>query len=193
MKSFLLRETSGGRNLAGGAERGFTVLELVTVVALVSVLLTVSAGAFRHYYLVHSLESAQGDVTSQLRQIQARAASESHPFIYGARFTPGSATWSLVKYNQGTDRLTTNDDSCEQVGAPRKLPATEAVGPPASSFAAPQGVNLAKCGGAHATDLFVMFYAKGTSTGGSLTLRSPALGRTRKVTVSSLTSRVVKE
>jgi hypothetical protein len=165
----------------------------MVVVSLVSVLLTLGAVAFRHYYLVHSLESAQGDVTSQLRQIQSRAASESHPYIYGARFTPGSATWSLVKYNQGTDRLTTNDDSCQQEGASRTLPAAEAVGPPESSFVAPQGVSLAKCGGAHSTDLFVMFYAKGTSTGGTLTLKSPALGRTRQVVVSSLTSRVVEQ
>jgi len=172
------------------AERGFTILELVSVVALLSVVLTLGGAGFRHYWLVHSLESAQGDVATQLRQIQARVASESHPFIYGARFTPGSTAWSLVKYDQGSNRLSTADDSCATDGAPRSLPGVETVAPPASGFAAPQGVDLAKCGGAHATDVFVMFYAKGTATGGELTLRSTALGRTRKIAVSSLTSRV---
>ncbi len=180
---------SGGRNLAR-AERGFTVLELVTVVTLLSVVLSFGVSAFRHYWLVHSLESAQGDVATQLRQLQALVASESHPFIYGARFTPGSPTWSLVKYDQGSDRLSTADDSCAPFGSTYTLPATQVVGPPSSSFGTPQGVDLSKCGGAHATDLFVIFYAKGSSTGGTLTLRSPALDKTREIRISPLTSRV---
>lgn len=187
--SLRLLSPHGGRNLAR-AERGFTILELVAAMAILSLVLTTGSVAFRHYWLTHSLESAQGDVATQLRQIQARVGSESHPYIYGARFTPGSSTWSVVKYDQGLDRLSTADDSCAALGGTNTLPATHAVGSPSSSFAAPQGVDLSKCGGAHATDLFVMFYAKGTSTGGRLTLRSPALGKTREIKVSSLTSRV---
>ncbi len=187
--SLRLRPPREGRNLAR-AERGFTILELVSVMALLSVVLTFGASAFRHYWLIHSLESGQGGVATQLRQIQARVASESHPFIYGARFTPGSSTWSLVKYNQGSDRLTTSDDSCVAEGPVRTLPGIETVGPPASSFSAAPGVDVSKCGGAHSTDVFVMFYARGTATGGKLTLRSRALGRTREITVSALTARV---
>ncbi|HEX2295511.1 MAG TPA: prepilin-type N-terminal cleavage/methylation domain-containing protein [Actinomycetota bacterium] len=187
--SLRLLHPEGGRNLAR-AERGFTILELVAVMALLSVVLTLGAAGFRHYWLLHSLESAQGDVASQLRQIQARIASESHPYIYGARFTPGSSTWSLVKYDQGSNRLSTSDDGCAADGAARTLPGVQIVGGAASGFAAPQGVDLSKCGGAHSTDLFVMFYAKGTSTGGKVTLKSVALDRTREVHVSSLTSRV---
>jgi hypothetical protein len=161
--------------------------------AILVVLLSVGATSFRHYWLVHSLESAQGDVATQLRQIQSRVASESHPYIYGARFSPGSASWSLVKYDQGTDRLTTGDDSCAADGPVRNLPAVETVGPPDSAFGTPSGVDLSKCGGAYSTDVFVMFYAKGTATGGKLTLLSPQLGRTRVITVSSLTSRVEEQ
>lgn len=158
--------------------------------ALLAVVVTLGASGFRHYWLVHSLDSAQGDVASQLRQIQARVASESHPFIYGARFTPGTSSWSLLKYNQGSDRLSTADDSCALDGEARKLPGVETVAPPASSFTAAQGVDFSKCGGSYATDVFVVFYAKGTATGGKLTLRSTALDRTREIEVSSLTSRV---
>ena len=57
--------------------------------ALLAVIVAIGASGFRSYWLLQSLESAQGDVATQLRQIQARAASESHPYIYGARFTPG--------------------------------------------------------------------------------------------------------
>jgi hypothetical protein len=159
--------------------------------ALLSVILALGASGFRSYWLVSSLDSAQGDVATQLRQIQARAASESHPFIYGARFTPGSSSWSLVKYDQGTDRTTTADDTCTPDGAARSFPGIVAVGSPSSSFTTPLGVDKAKCGGAYSTDLFVMFYAKGTATGGTLTLRSVGLDKTRTVAVSSLTSRVV--
>lgn len=162
----------------------------MAVLALLSVVLTLGATGFRGYWLLHSLESAQGDVATQLRQIQARVASESHPFIYGARFTPGSTAWSLIKYDQGSDRLTTSDDGCAADGPVRRLPGVETVAPPDSQFTAPPGVDLAKCGGAHASDVFVMFYAKGTATGGTLTLRSVALDRTRQITVSALTSRV---
>ncbi len=187
--SLRLLPPRGGRNLSR-AESGFTVLELVAVATLLSVVLSFGVTAFRHYWLMHSLESAQSDVATQLRQLQALVASESHPYIYGARFTPGSPDWSLVKYDQGSNRLSTADDSCVAYGATYTLPSTQAVGSPSSSFGAPQGVDLSKCGGAHATDLFVVFYAKGTSTGGTLTLRSPALGKTRQITISSLTSRV---
>ena len=95
-----------------------------------------------------------------------------------------------MKYDQGTDRLTTDDDSCSADGATRSLPNIIVQDPPASTFSTPLGVDKSKCGGAHGTDLFVMFYAKGTATGGQVTLYSPGLDKTREVTVSSLTSRV---
>lgn len=172
------------------ADRGFTILELVSVMALLATVLSVGAVGFRHYWLLHSLESAQSDVATQLRQVQARVASESHPFIYGARFTPGASTWSLLKYDQGADRLSTSDDSCAADGPQRTLPGIETVAPPASAFSAPPGVDLSKCGGGYGSDVFVMFYAKGTATAGKVTLRSVALDRTREIRVSSLTSRV---
>jgi prepilin-type N-terminal cleavage/methylation domain-containing protein len=190
--SLRLLTPQGGRNLVR-AERGFTILELVTAIALLSLILSTGAVAFRHYWLVHSLETSQGDVATQLRQIQARAGSESHPYIYGARFTPNSSTWSLVKYDQGADRTSTSDDSCSGQGSPRTLSAAVTLGAPSSSFTSPSGVDLAKCGGAHGSDLFVMFYARGTATGGTLTLRSPNLGKTRTITVSALTSRVEEQ
>ncbi len=158
--------------------------------ALSSLVLTLGATGFRQYWLLHSLEGAQGDVATQLRQVQARVASESHPFIYGARFTPGSSSWAIVRYDQGTDRLSPNDDGCNVEGGVRTMQGVETVAAPASAFTAPQGVDLSKCGGPHGTDVFVMFYAKGTATGGTLTLRSRALDRTREIHVSSLTSRV---
>ncbi|MFN2588202.1 MAG: Tfp pilus assembly protein FimT/FimU [Actinomycetota bacterium] len=188
MKS-LLRSPHGGRDLAR-AERGFTILELVSVIALLSVILTLGAAGFRHYWLLHSLKSAQGDVATQLRQIQARVASESHPYIYGARFTPGSSNWSLLKYDQGVDRLSTSDDGCAVDGEVRRLAGVVALGAPDSGFTSAPGVDVSKCGGAHASDLFVMFYAKGTATAGKVTLRSTALDRTKKVEVSGLTARV---
>ena len=96
--------------------------------ALLAVLVTLGASGFRNYWLLSELESSQGDVATQLRQIQARAASESHPYIYGARFTPGSAKWSLVKYDQGTDRTTMADDTCTLDGQVRTMPGAVALG-----------------------------------------------------------------
>lgn len=187
--SLRLPTPRGGRDLVQ-ADDGFTILELISVMALLAVVLTLGAAGFRHYWLLHSLESAQGDVASQLRQIQARVASESHPYIFGARFTPGASTWSVIRYNQGSDRLSTSDDSCSIEGEVRTFPGVVTVGSPDSAFGSAQGVDFSKCGGAHSTDVFVMFYAKGTATGGKLTLRSEALDRTREIHVSSLTSRV---
>ncbi|MDQ3981974.1 MAG: prepilin-type N-terminal cleavage/methylation domain-containing protein [Actinomycetota bacterium] len=170
-------------------ERGFTLLELIAVMALLSILVTLGAGAFRHYWLLHSLDSAQGDVSSQLRQLQARVASESHPLIFGARFTPGTGEWVVIRYDQGNDRTNDSDDTCTTVGEERSFDGITFAGPPDSGFTAPPGVTLAKCGGATA-DMFVIFYAKGTATGGTLMLRSAALDRTRVLEVSSLTGRV---
>jgi hypothetical protein len=157
--------------------------------ALLSILVTLGAGAFRHYWLLHSLDSAQGDVASQLRQLQARVASESHPLIFGARFTPGAGEWRVIRYDQGSDRTSDSDDTCTAVGEGRSFGGVTFVGPPDSGFTTPPGVTLSKCGG-NPADMFVIFYAKGTATGGTLTLHSTSLDRTREIEVSSLTGRV---
>ena len=157
--------------------------------AILSLLLTLSAPALRHYWLLQSLDGAQGEVASQLRQLQARVASESHPLIFGTRFTPGTGHWWVIRYDQGSDRTSDADDTCVAEGGLRQL-VVDVVGPPSSAFSAPPGVTLSKCGGSYSSDVFVMFYAKGTATGGTLTLRSEPLDRTRALTVSPLTGHV---
>jgi prepilin-type N-terminal cleavage/methylation domain-containing protein len=184
-------------------EGGFTLIELLATLALLSILLTLSVGALRRYWFVQSLKGAQTSMVSQLRQIQERVNSESHPFVYGARFTD-SGGWNargkfgLVKYDPngggvGVATCTQYSDvdlssgfgpgvalqnitfnpSVEQTFCRSNL-----IGPTGSAIAA-------------ASDKFVVFYGRGSATGGSLEIISPVVANTvRPVVVNGVTGRV---
>lgn len=169
-----------------GPERGFTLIEVLVAMALASILMTLGAFAMRSYWINRSLEGARAEVGSTLRQLQQQSVSESHPLVFGVRFTPGtgptSATtkWATLKYNPNAsgskcDVLTTNTFSTR-------------VYVSAASFA-PTSLDVSGCTDG-AGESFVWFYARGTATAGSLTLRQPELDRELKVTVSGLTSRI---
>ena len=67
------------RNPRASGEAGFTLVELLVAISLALILLSLSAIAFRTFWLTQGLHGAANDVRSQLRQLQQRAESESHP------------------------------------------------------------------------------------------------------------------
>lgn len=150
-------------------QRGFTLVELLTAMALGSIIMTLGAFSLRHYWLVQSVEQAQGEVKSQLRQLQQRAVSESNPLVFGARFTVGSSEWSIVRYDPVTSG-TTADDVCtkepagdDMVLAARVLVTTATFRPPDQTTS----IDESRCPGHSAASSYVWFYAKGTSSGGT--------------------------
>jgi prepilin-type N-terminal cleavage/methylation domain-containing protein len=168
---------------ASGSERGYTLIEVLVAMALASILVTLGAFALRSYWINRSLEGARAEVGSTLRQLQQQTVSESHPLVFGARFTPGSSKWATLRYDP-------RDGTCTKIESDNKFLNT-AVYVTEASFATAPDVNQSLCpASGEGTDVFVWFYARGTATPGSLTLAQPQLDRELKVTVSGLTSRI---
>jgi prepilin-type N-terminal cleavage/methylation domain-containing protein len=166
-------------------QRGMTLVELLTAMAIASLLMTLSAGALRNYWLAQAVERAKGEVLSQLQRQQERVVSESHPLSFGLRVAEGSSDWGIVKYDPGADLSNPADDTCTVT----ELELADGVVVSSAAFAAPSGVVLNKCAG-HQDGQFIFFYARGTATAGEMTLTHPVTARERGLRVVGLTGKV---
>jgi prepilin-type N-terminal cleavage/methylation domain-containing protein len=83
----------------GRAVRGFSVLELAVVVALLGVLLTLAVGQWRHYVALQRLRYGVAQVATGLRQAQERARAERMP--YTVTFTAGSRLYPIARSGGG--------------------------------------------------------------------------------------------
>ncbi|MBA3431092.1 MAG: prepilin-type N-terminal cleavage/methylation domain-containing protein [Actinobacteria bacterium] len=179
-------EPGRGQRHLRQAELGFTLVELMAIMALTGILMTLGAGAVRNFWLVRSLEAGKDQVISEMRGLQQRVTSETHPLVYGARFRAGASSIGLVRYNVLTG-------ACAEY-ATRALEGGVVVG--AADFAEP--AFIATCRAATGgSDEYVFFYARGSATEGlpaagkGITLNQPSLGRTTTLGVVGITGRVV--
>jgi prepilin-type N-terminal cleavage/methylation domain-containing protein len=166
-------------------EAGFTLIEMLVAMALSAILLTLGASALRNYWFVRSLHGAQDQSVTQLRDLQARVVSESHPLVFGLRFEPGQSDYSIVEYRPAT---TTSAEKCTETDQSFD----SGVVVKSAAFSTASGIT-AFCKGAlgAATSQFVFFFARGTATEGNLVLEQPHLaGKSVKVTVTPITGRV---
>jgi prepilin-type N-terminal cleavage/methylation domain-containing protein len=163
-------------------EDGVSLIELLTTLALASVLVAFSALALRHYWFVQSLEKASDQVVTELRAAQQRVNAESHPVVYGVRFDPGSATWGVVQYDP---RKSSN--KCISVGT-RSLEG--AVEIKAAGFTGGGDAETSCSSALGADNEFAFFYARGSATPGSVTVESQQTGGTKVVDVAGVTGRV---
>ena len=160
-------------------DSGFTLVELMAVILLMTILVTLGAGALRRYWFVQALSGAQNEVLSQLRAQQEESRTTA-PKVFGARFTVASSDWQLIQYDATapvpctvTDQRTFGSDV--QVASVDFDPGLS-------------GAVLAGCLDG-ATDL-VLFHARGSASPGSLTLVQSAVDRQLSVCVTGLTGRV---
>ncbi|MEA2460719.1 MAG: hypothetical protein QOH90_896 [Actinomycetota bacterium] len=170
-------------------EGGYTLIETLAVMLLTGMLLALTASGLRHYWFVQSLESAKGEVVSQLRQLQEQVVSETHPTVFGARFRIGSSDWGVVEYDPVTT-ASHPSTTCTQV---RSNKFGSGVQVSAASFAAPSDSamnTLCKAIPGASADKFVFFYARGSATSGSVTVTQPQLSRSKTITVTPITGRV---
>jgi prepilin-type N-terminal cleavage/methylation domain-containing protein len=168
-------------------EAGFTLIEMLVAMALSAILLTLGASALRNYWFVRSLHGAQDQTVTQLRDLQARVVSESHPLVFGLRFAPGQSRYAIVEYRPATTSSPT--EKCTETGQSFN----SGVVVKSATFSAASGIT-AFCKGVipgAATSQFVFFFARGTATEGNLVLEQPQLaGKSVKVTVKPITGRV---
>jgi prepilin-type N-terminal cleavage/methylation domain-containing protein len=201
MGDFRARITrASSADLTHRGERGFTLFELMIVLAVGAVLIALSAVSLRHYWHVRALEGATDAVVSQMRALQTRVVSETHPLVYGARFVEGLDEWGLVRYDPKAVGET--DDTCVQFetrtlgsgmfeSPPLIDEATFTLSPEQSFCRAnltdPNGLPISA-----SADDFVFFYARGSATGGIVVLRHSSVGEPRTILVRGITGRVVK-
>lgn len=157
----------------------------MVAMAVMAILLTLGAGALRNYWLAQSLRGAQDQAMSYLRAEQESAVSQSHPLVFGARFRVGSSDWALIQFDPTTN-------TCSQR---RAMKFASGVQVSAASFleSGSMASIVSECRadlGVPSTDKFVMFFARGTASSGSLTLTHPSLGRSRGLTVKPITGRI---
>lgn len=174
-------------------ERGYTLIEVLTAIAIAGVLLTLAATALRHYWYVQSLSGAQDEVVSQLRAIQQNVTAESDPYVVGAWFNAdaaGSQTrWGTVRYDPSGPSCVRQADSRFRSGV--YVSGATFDNTPAA-IAAMIGTCRTQVAGIPTTAKFVFFYARGTALDGTITLTQRNLGRSEGVTVTALTGRVIE-
>lgn len=168
-------------------EAGFTLIEILTTIAIASVLMTLGAVALRHFWLNRSIAASKDGLISQMRSTQEKVVSESWPYVYGLRFDPQNDRWWMIRYdpvNAGPA-----DDTCTVTETHTLEPG---VVVDSASFAAdPLITDFCKSRlGANPDDAIALFYSRGSATEGSVTLRQTALGKTRTIEVDGITGRV---
>lgn len=176
-----------------GSESGFTLVELLVALALISVLATLAAFSLRQFWFVRALEGGKDGMVTTMRGIQQRVASASNPLVYGARFTVGSSVWELVEYHRESDPPICTDiqigdlDPEQEFGVGVRISAVDFDDYVDERPSGDVDVT-STCLGA-GTDI-VWFFARGSATAGSVTVTQSTLGRSETICVAGLTGRV---
>ena len=183
---FMMKRLRDRRNDAGG----FTLIEVLTTAAILSIVLTLGALALRHFWLTRAVTAARDDVVTGLRATQERVVSESWPYVYGALFDPGSDGWNVIRYdpvNPGNA-----DDTCKTV---ESHDLGDQVVVQTVSFDLDTYITgFCKSQiGAPADAAIALFYSRGSATEGQVVLEQTALGKTATVTVDGITGRVTDQ
>ena len=187
-------------------QEGFTLVELLAVMAVTAIMLTIGVAAIRTFWLTRSLDGSRHQVSAQLRAVQQQAEAESRPIVLGAFFrvmTPATDTggpqWGIVRANPGDlSWATTADNTCTVITQRRfsggVQVATAAFSDPPTALATTTRsilVPLCKTGVAALATDFVFFFPRGTATKGCVSLNQPRLTKPNLwVSVNQLTGRV---
>ncbi|HEX2296562.1 MAG TPA: hypothetical protein VHN37_14815 [Actinomycetota bacterium] len=170
-------------------EDGFTIVELSFACLLLLLVTGAGVTAIRHYWKVRSVEAAQDALVADMKQVQARTMSESHPRLYGLRLSPGSTpaagTYGVVRFDYGTQTCTEIERHTFDGGAYVSAASFAVLNP------GPTERCRAQIAGA-GTDQFVFLFARGSATAGSATVATAGVSKTRGVTIDGITGRVAR-
>jgi prepilin-type N-terminal cleavage/methylation domain-containing protein len=170
------------------SSEGFTLVELLVTLLLLTVLLAMAGTALRHYWWLQSLEGGQDSIVTDLRGLQQRVASETFPVVYGARFTAGKSRWQNVKYDPIANSCSVVREADLDGGEFSGGVAVESS--EFEDYITGGNNATAGCTSGLTGASVVFFFARGTATPGELTLVQTTLDRRKDVCVTGLTARV---
>ncbi|HEX2196251.1 MAG TPA: type II secretion system protein [Actinomycetota bacterium] len=168
------------------SQSGFTMVELLAVIAIGAILLTLGAAALRDYTRGKALQGARDMTVTQLRTAQQRTFSEGYPRAYGVRFLKDDTRWDLVRYDASTGTCTVVErhvltDGVEISGVQTETDFPESAAADACRSATPS---------VPGTYEVALFFARGSATAGKVTFTLSGTGKTRTVTVDGATGSV---
>jgi prepilin-type N-terminal cleavage/methylation domain-containing protein len=174
-------------------EDGFTLIEMLVVMALAAIIMTLSVSALRSYWFAQSLSGSVDIVTTQMRQAQQQAESESHPLVYGVWFiNVGDATrWGTLQYDPALA------SPCREIGK-RSFDTGVQVKDvsfnedPVRTPLCRSALSDAEIPSASSAQI-AFFYARGTATPGSITLEQVQTDRSKQLIVTGITGRVSEQ
>lgn len=83
-------------------QKGFTILEILIVVAILAILTSISLAAFVSYRKSQALKADTENVAGLLAQARSQTVSSKNASAYGVHFTSGSATlFTAPTYSAG--------------------------------------------------------------------------------------------
>lgn len=171
-----------------GSDAGFSLIELLTAMLITSLLMGLAALPLRSYWFAQSLDGGADSMVTELRKLQEDAASESHPLVFGAKFTAGATTWTKVRYDPAAV-APTPQCTFQQREISSSAVFNASVIAQTVNITNPVSAEYTACGGGGKV---LFFYARGTSTGGSIVLEEPITGKIRTLSISVLTGRVTR-
>ena len=155
-------------------DRGFTMIELVVVMSIVSVLGAISTFGFANWRNTSQHQGSAGELVSEFRNASMRAISEGRTYCVDVK--AGGQAYELWQYSCGGIGATKPGATQKVQGNDVSLVATSTL---AGSPACPAS---SKC---------VYFYPRGTASPATVTVQSSKrTPKTYTVRVEGLTSRV---
>ena len=166
-------------------ERGFTLIESLVAIGLISLLVSLSAMALRNFWFVEAVDRGTGELSSLLKRTQQRVVAETHPLVYGAWFKQDSSDWGIVKFDPKSMDTSTDDECTREPD--RRLADGAKVGAITGDTTSEPAL---ECLTVVPDATFVFFYARGTATEATVTLAKDNSHSTGTIQVFPLTGRV---
>jgi len=155
------------------ADTGFTMIELVVVMSIVSVLGAISSFGFTNWRNTSQHQGSAEELVSEFRNASVRAITEGRTFCVDVK--AGGREYELWQY------------SCGGAGSSKQGAIQKVQGNDVSLAAV---TTLAGSPACPATSRCVYFYPRGTASPATVTVRSSKRSKTYTVEVEGLTSRV---
>ena len=161
-----------------GPEDGFTLIELVVVMSIVSVLAAIATFGFYNQVYKGEQQGSSQQLVSALRSASVQSVSEGRTYCVALSAAASPAvnrSYALWRYSCG-------GSGSSQIGATRTTQSTRVT------FS---GTSTLRSGSAcPAATLCVYFYPRGTASPASITVSSTKRSGTYPISVQGLTARV---